>query len=168
MSEIVCPNCGKLQATSKGEYKYLESGLDNVIICDVEMIKCECGVESALIHGILALHEAIAICLLEKETHLTGKEIKFLRKEMGLKGKVFANLVGIDNATLSRWENDKSKPSTRADRLVRFLYATKMKPEKAEEIASITYKVSPPKQPKIPIHVMANRLKQYSCVRKCR
>lgn len=168
MSEMVCPKCGKLQETSRGDYKYLESGLDNVIICNIEMIKCDCGMESALIHGILALHEAIANCLLDKETYLTGKEIKFLRKEMGMRGKIFANLVGIDNATLSRWENDKSKPSSRADRLIRFLYATKMKPDKAEEIASITYKASLPKQPTIPIHVMANRLQQYFCVRECR
>lgn len=168
MTEMVCSNCGKLQEASRGNYRYLESGLDNVIICDVEMIECGCGEESALILGIIALHEAIANCLLEQETYLTGKEIRFLRKNLGLKGKIFAKLVGVDNATLSRWENDKSKPSARADRLIRFLYATKMKPEKAEEIASITYKVSPPKQPQIPIHVMANRLKQYSCVRECR
>ncbi len=167
MSEMFCPRCGKVLETSRGDYKYLESGLDNVIICNVEMIKCDCGMESALIKGILALHEAIANCLLDKETHLTGKEIKFLRKEMGLKGKVFANLVGIDNATLSRWENNKSRPSARADRLIRFLYATKMKPEKAEEIASITYKVSPVKQSSMPIHVMADRLQRYSCLREC-
>ncbi len=168
MTEMVCSHCGKVQEASRGNYRYLESGLDNVIICDVEMIECDCGEKSALIPRIIALHEAIADCLLEQETYLTGKEIRFLRKNLGLKGKIFANLVGVDNATLSRWENDKSKPSGRADRLIRFLCASKMKPEKAEEIASLTFKASPPKQPKVPMHVMADTRKQYSCVRECR
>ena len=109
MSEIVCPDCGKSQETFRGDYRYLESGLDNVIICDIELIKCSCGQESALIPKILAVHKAIANGLLEKETQLTGKEIRFLRKEMGLKGRDFADLVSVDNATLSRWENGKTK-----------------------------------------------------------
>lgn len=155
MSEIVCPNCGKSQETSRGNYRYLESGLDNVIICDIEMIKCSCGEESALIPGILAVHKAIANSLLEKETQLTGKEIRFLRKEMGLKGRDFANLVSVDNATLSRWENGKTKPSVKADRLLRVLYAIKMKP--AKELASITFKAISRGQPETPIHVMATK-----------
>jgi putative transcriptional regulator len=166
MTEIACPSCGKLQGTSKGDYRYLESGLDNVIICDVEMIKCACGEESALIPAIIALHKAIANFLLEKETQLTGKEIRFLRKEMELRGKDFANMVGVDNATLSHWESGRTKPPIKADRLIRVLYAIKMKPEK--ELASSTFKAISRKPSKIPIHVMADRLKQYSCVRECR
>jgi putative zinc finger/helix-turn-helix YgiT family protein len=152
MSEIVCPNCGKSQESFRGDYQYLESGLDNVTICDIEMIKCNCGDESALIPRILAVHEAISNCLLEKDTQLTGKEIRFLRKEMGLRGKDFANLVSIDNATLSRWENGKTKPSVKADRLIRVLYAIKMKP--AKELASITFKPISRGQSEIAIHVM--------------
>ena len=168
MTEMVCSHCGKVQEASRGDYLYLESGLDNVIICDVEMIDCDCGEKSALIPRIIALHEAIADCLLGQETYLSGKEIRFLRKNLGLKGKVFAKLLGVDHATLSRWENDKSKPSARADRLIRFLYASKKKPEKAEEIASLTFKAAPPERPKMPIHVLADTRKRYSCVRECR
>lgn len=155
MSEMVCPKCGKLQETSKSDYKYLESGLDNVMICDIEMIKCSCGEESALIPRILAVHEAIANCLLEKGNQLTGKEIRFLRKEMGLKGRDFADLVNVDNATLSRWENGKTKPSVKADRLIRVLYAVKMKP--AKELASITFKAISRGQSEIAIHVMITK-----------
>jgi putative zinc finger/helix-turn-helix YgiT family protein len=155
MSKLVCPKCGKLRETSRSDYKYLESGLDNVIICDIDMIKCSCGEESALIPRILAVHEAIANCLLEKETQLTGKEIRFLRKEMGLRGKDFANLVSVNNATLSRWENGKTTPSVKADRLIRVLYAVKMKP--ARELASITFKAISRGQSEIAIHVMTTR-----------
>lgn len=155
MSEIVCINCAKSQETFRGDYKYLESGLDNVMICDIEMIKCSCGEESALIPRILAVHEAIANCLLEKETQLTGKEIRFLRKEMGLKGKDFADYVSVDNATLSRWENGKTKPSVKADRLIRVLYAVRMK--SAKELASITFKAISRGQSEIAIHVMTTK-----------
>src|SRR5665811_1397839 len=155
MSEIVCPNCNKSQETFRSDYNYLESGLDNVTICDIEMIKCSCGEESALIPRILAVHEAIANCLLEKETQLTGKEIRFLRKEMGLKGRDFENLVSVDNATLSRWENGKTNPSVKADRLIRVLYAIKMKP--AKELASITFKAISRGQSEIAIHVITTK-----------
>jgi putative zinc finger/helix-turn-helix YgiT family protein len=155
MSELVCPKCGKLQETSRSDYKYLESGLDNVIICNIEMIKCSCGEESALIPRILAVHEAIANCLLEKENQLTGKEIRFLRKEMGLKGRDFADLVNIDNATLSRWENGKTKPSVKADRLIRVLYSSKMKPTK--ELASILFNPISQRQSEISIHLIATK-----------
>jgi putative zinc finger/helix-turn-helix YgiT family protein len=155
MSKLACPTCGKVQETSKSDYKYLESGLDNVIICDIEMIKCSCGEESALIPRILAVHAAIADCLLEKENQLTGKEIRFLRKEMGLKGRDFANLVSVDNATLSRWENGKTKPSVKADRLIRVLYAVKVKPTK--ELALITFKAISRGQSEIAIRVMITK-----------
>ncbi len=155
MNEMVCSNCGKSQETSRGNYRYLESGLDNVIICDIEMIKCSCGEESALIPRILAVHEAISNCLLEKETQLTGKEIRFLRKEMGLKGRDFADLVGVDNATLSRWENGKTKLSVKADRLIRVLYSVKMKP--AKELASIKFKAISQGQSEIAIHVIITK-----------
>jgi putative zinc finger/helix-turn-helix YgiT family protein len=157
MSEIVCPDCGKSQETFRGDYRYLESGLDNVIICDIELIKCSCGQESALIPKILAVHKAIANGLLEKETQLTGKEIRFLRKEMGLKGRDFADLVSVDNATLSRWENGKTKPSVKADRLIRVLYAIKMKSTK--ELASITFKAISRGQSEIVIYVMITKEK---------
>ncbi len=163
MSEIVCPNCGKSQETFRSDYKYLESGLDNVMICDIEMIKCNCGQESALIPRILSVHEAIANCLLEKESQLTGKEIRFLRKEMGLKGRDFADLVNIDNATLSRWENGKTKPSVKADRLIRVLYVVRMKPTK--DLASITSKPILREQSEIAIHVMITK-KEINCAFK--
>jgi len=168
MNKIECPSCGRMIETLEGDYQYLESGLDNVVLCGFEIIKCTCGEESVILPRILEIHNVIAECILEKKTQITGKEIRFLRKNMGLKGKIFANLVGVDHATLSRWENGKAIPSLRADRLIRFLYANKMKkPEKAEELASRTFEAIRQGQPAIPIHVIADRLKHLSCSEEC-
>ena len=40
-----------------------------------------------------------------------------------LKINEFAQLLGVDRVTVSRWENEHEKPSRSADRLVRLTYA---------------------------------------------
>ena len=152
MTDLICPKCGKLQETSRSDYKYLESGLDNVLICDIEMVKCSCGEECALIPGILAVHKAIANCLLEKETQLTGKEIRFLRKEMGLKVSSFAVMVCLANANCTAGKMEKLNYVSWLTAFCRVLYAVKMK--SAKELASITFKAISRGQSEIAIHVI--------------
>jgi len=45
---------------------------------------------------------------------------------MGMKTVGHACLLGVDNATVSRWKNNKENHSEIVDRLIRFIYATIM------------------------------------------
>ena len=54
-------------------------------------------------------------------------EIRFLRKNLHLKINEFAQLLGVDRVTVSRWENEHEKPSRSADRLIRLTYAVESK-----------------------------------------
>lgn len=65
--------------------------------------------------------------ILLKPTSLNGAEIRFLRKNLYLKINEFAQLLGVDRVTVSRWENEHEKPSRSADRLVRLTYALEAK-----------------------------------------
>ncbi|MBM4300248.1 MAG: helix-turn-helix domain-containing protein [Deltaproteobacteria bacterium] len=169
MSEIACPSCGQERETVQGDYQYRESGLDNVWICGIEIFHCPCGESSALIPNILELHQTIAKCLLQQKRRLTGKEIRFLRKRMAMKGKDFAKLAGVDNATVSRWENEKEAPSDPADRFIRLFYAIRMELHReAEELIKNIFPEIKPGQPTIPIHVMADRMGHLSCSSECR
>jgi putative zinc finger/helix-turn-helix YgiT family protein len=121
-----CPSCQKLRETHKGEYHYTESGLPNIWLDGVEIFECDCGEKFAFIPCIEELHKLIGKTLIGKEDQLSSSEIRFLRKHMMLKSKDFAKELGVQNVTVSRWENGDSQPSEPVDRLIRLVYAIKM------------------------------------------
>ena len=51
-------------------------------------------------------------------------EIRFLRKNMGLTGKRLSEVMGVDNATISRWERDFQQPAKAHDHFIRLLHIT--------------------------------------------
>jgi DNA-binding transcriptional regulator YiaG len=70
------------------------------------------------------LNALIGKTLAEKKSSLTGKEIRYLRKNMGFTAKKLSEIMGIDNATISRWEADLQKPAKTHDHFFRLLYLT--------------------------------------------
>lgn len=126
MNDLNCPNCHQNRQTHKGKYHYTESGLQNVWLIGVEVFECDCGEKFAFIPCVKELHKLIAEILLKQENQLSGREIRFLRKHMGLKSKDFAKELGVKNVTVSRWENGDFPPTESLDRLIRLLYAARM------------------------------------------
>jgi DNA-binding transcriptional regulator YiaG len=61
----------------------------------------------------------IALRLIEKRCHLTGDEIRFLRKYLGMTGDQFCRLLHVDRTTLSKWENNNDPIGPQSDRLIR-------------------------------------------------
>lgn len=154
MDEMVCPRCKKAQTPKVGEHHYVESGLTNVWLRGVEILQCACGEETVSIPRILELHKVIGKTLLEQGNQLSGQEIRFLRKHMGIKALDFAARLGVDKATLSRWENDKEKPSELADRLIRLVYAAHMGLAAiAKKLAKETFLHINPQQTETPIYL---------------
>ena len=167
MPEHKCIRCGQDYQITKEDYHYLESGLDNLWICGIDIYRCACG-ESGAIPQPLKIHRAIAECLLQNETPLAGKEIRFLRKHMAMKAIDFAKLAGVDNATVSRWENGKDKPSAIADRAIRLLCAGRLGYEGTRQlIDDIFPKIDAQKQT-IPIYIAADKLGRFSSATECR
>ncbi|NOX34392.1 MAG: helix-turn-helix domain-containing protein [Deltaproteobacteria bacterium] len=119
-----CHECNSNMKESKELYHYIESGLDNVWLGDVSVYRCECGEYFASIPAIIELNLVIALYLIKKKTFLKGREIKYLRKNAGLNAKAFAEYIGIDKSTLSRWENNKQIIDKSNDRMIRLFYAT--------------------------------------------
>ncbi len=125
MTDMTCPTCHQTGKAHKGKYHYTESGLQNVWLMGVEIFECECGKNFAFIPCAQELHNKIVGLLLEKENQLSGREIRFLRKHMGLKAKDFARELGVGKVTVSRWESGEYSPSESFDRFIRLLYATR-------------------------------------------
>jgi len=101
-------------------YHYTESGLRNVWLANGYKIRNVGGEEAVAIHDVDQLHRAIGRSLARKP-YLTGTELRFLRKEMGLSQKRLADMLGSSEQTVSLWERRGRMP-VGYDRLVRALY----------------------------------------------
>ena len=89
--------------------------------------------------GAFDLERVLAISpriLIKKASSLTGKEIRFLRKELLLKANELATVLGVTKVTVSRWENDKEKIGLTTDRLIRLFYTQKFQ-EKCKTIINM-------------------------------
>jgi putative zinc finger/helix-turn-helix YgiT family protein len=112
MEEIamMCPICGSGMTSRRENFKYDACGLDYVTLVDIEVRRCSgCGEWEAVIPHMEDLHRAIARTLAKQPSKLHGNEIRFMRTYLGLSGTDAAELLGVDPATLSRWETEKSK-----------------------------------------------------------
>jgi putative zinc finger/helix-turn-helix YgiT family protein len=118
-----CSNCKEEMIKEFGSHQYKESGLDNVFLDGVLIYKCSCGEKMIGIPHMPELHNLIGLSLLKKKSLLDGKEIRFLRKNMGLTGIRLAKLLGVDNATISRWEKGKHPITNAHDRTLRLVYS---------------------------------------------
>lgn len=126
-----CGKCGgrltTRTTTGKRPYNYRISGLDNVLLAGIEVENCRrCGAESPTIPQIVALHTAIAKTLIDKATRLSGQELRFLRKNLGLPSKTFAKIMQLTPETLSAAENGRRDLGAPTDRLAKLAIGVMM------------------------------------------
>ncbi len=101
-------------------YHYLESGLRNVWLVNGFTERDTPYGRTISITNTDELHRAIGKAIASK-ARLTGGELRFLRKELGLSQKSLAACIGSSEQNVSLWERRGRLPAT-ADRLVRLLY----------------------------------------------
>jgi len=110
--------CGASQVSSRRDYKFIESGLDNIILKNIEVLECpQCKTVSPRIPRHNSLLRTIALALIAKPYPLSGPEIKYLRKFLAMTQEEFAKYVSADTAVISRWENDVQPVGPQSDRL---------------------------------------------------
>lgn len=100
-------------------YRYTESGLDNVIIHGVNFVNDDAGEQVVTIPNIDGLHRAIAEAIVSKPASITGRELRFLRTEMGITQAELATLVHREPLSISRWERGEVEIDTNAEALIR-------------------------------------------------
>jgi len=119
-----CYSCGaKIKAVENKPYHYDECGL-NVVLLGITQYQCDkCGESYAAIPNIQKLHRLIGMHICQKrKALLQSDEIKFLRKDLHLRAKELAQLLGVTPQAVSRWENGKKEIGEAHDRLYRSLY----------------------------------------------
>jgi putative zinc finger/helix-turn-helix YgiT family protein len=119
-----CDICkGNTVTRKRQRYHYTESGLDNIYLDSIDLIACKtCDDESPVIPRILELHAAIGRALALQPAPLRGEDVRFLRKQLGLRAKQWAGLLKVSFQTLSRWENNEQKIGPQSDALFRLMY----------------------------------------------
>ena len=119
-----CYLCGgEVTVTKDKPYRYTESGLP-VIIHGIPQYTCrQCGEQYVSIPDPEGLHRMIAMDICRnRKAILKKEEIRFLRKNMRLKAKDLARLIGVSASSVSRWENGKQNISEAHDRMLRLFY----------------------------------------------
>ena len=112
--------------TEDGLFHYVLSGLNNVFLKGGFTISND-GM-SFSIDNVMELHDCIAMALINGTHDLSGKELKFLRKELSLTQSQVAKLIGADVQAIARWEKGKNRNPI-AGRLVKVLYMSIKHPE---------------------------------------
>lgn len=110
-------------------YHYTECGLDDVyLLSGYEPTKTAYGEGVSICH-IDELHKAIGHYLVTHKKVLSGKELRFLRKEMDLTQAELGLLVGLSDQQVARWEKDQYEIPSAADYLLRHFYLDHIKEE---------------------------------------
>lgn len=104
----------------KNGYHYTESGLTNVWLANGFTLRKTKYGQGVSIHNVDGLHRALARMLAQKP-RLTGAEVRFLRKEMGMSQRGLGELLGVTDQAVALWERKGRLPRT-ADRLLRLIY----------------------------------------------
>jgi putative zinc finger/helix-turn-helix YgiT family protein len=114
-----CTECGEPQTATRRTVDYPESGLDNVELFNVPVWACPNHHEEVEVPAVTQLHELLAYLIIRKPACITGPEIKFLRRRIGIQAKEFAERIGLTAVALSRFETQSRPVSRRIDLLIR-------------------------------------------------
>lgn len=118
-----CPQCNSEMVRTNDPYHYSESGLDNIFLEGIDVFKCRCGEAVAGIPNMPELNGLIGQILIKNKYLLSGNEVRFLRKNIGLTITNLSKQLGVAIATISRWEKGTQTISKPNDRLIRLVYA---------------------------------------------
>lgn len=102
-------------------YHYTECGLDNVFIEGLDVVQDHGGEETIIIPAIGLLHRVIAEGIVTQGTKMSGRELRFLRSEMGYTQAKLAEILKVTLLTVGRWERDESPIKDAAEMLVRLM-----------------------------------------------
>lgn len=114
-----CTKCGQPQVQERRAVDYPESGLSNVQLINVPVWTCSNSHDEVEIPAVTQLHELLAHMIVRKPAGITGPEIKFLRRRVGIQAKDFAEKIGLTPVALSRFETGSRRISRRIDLLIR-------------------------------------------------
>jgi len=102
-------------------YHYTQCGLDDVYLIDLPSALDRAGDTTITFPNINELHAVIREQVALKLSRLNGREIKFLRTELGLTQAALARQVHKDAQTVGRWERGETDIDGASETLLRVM-----------------------------------------------
>ena len=124
---MTCTRCGASRFRTETIKEYEDDGLiglPGVVVLDAaqKYICEECGEEGGIsIPDEAGLEVAVMVARIGIMVKLTGEEVRFLRKGLGLTAKQLAESLQVAEETVSRWENDKLVMSPQTEKVLRLM-----------------------------------------------
>ena len=125
-----------------GSYQYTECGLDNVFIEGMAVVQDHAGEETLEIASIGLLHSVIAEGIVMLPSKMSGRELRFLRTEMGLTQEKLAGVLKVTLLTVSRWEREESPIKDTAEMLIRLMAVEHLELNVKLDVDSVSSKVT--------------------------
>jgi transcriptional regulator with XRE-family HTH domain len=100
-------------------YHYAECGLDNVVIDGVSFVTDDGGERVISIPNVNGLHKSIGLGIVSRKHAMSGKELRFIRTELGMTQAELANMIHREPLTISRWERNETPIDANAETLIR-------------------------------------------------
>ena len=119
-------------------YQYTECGLDNVCLEKMDIEQHQDGEETVSIPRLGELHRVIAEGIISAPYIITGKEVRFLRTEMGLNQGGLADALKVERLTVSRWERGENPINDAAEMALRMLVAKRLFIARMTDIEAVT------------------------------
>jgi len=117
-----CLKCGHTMRS--GRKNIPDSDLPSVILTGVTVNRCpNCGAWEVEIPHHADLTKELARIVISKSGRLSKEEIRYLRSWLFDSAAEFAQVIGHDVSTVSRWENGQQKIGRHAELLLRLIVA---------------------------------------------
>jgi putative zinc finger/helix-turn-helix YgiT family protein len=117
-----CLKCG--HAMRSGRENIPDSDLPGVTLSGVTVNRCaHCGAWEVEIPHHADLTKELARVVISKPGRLSKEEIRYLRSCLYDSAADFAQVIGHDASTVSRWENGQQKIGRHAELLLRLMVA---------------------------------------------
>ncbi|MBL4615898.1 MAG: hypothetical protein JKY27_13655 [Magnetovibrio sp.] len=128
-------------------YRYAECGLENVYVHGLSPLTDDEGEEVYGIQNVNGLHKAIASSIVTYSAAMSGKQLRFLRTEMGFTQAEVGKMVHKEALTVGRWEREECPIDTNADTIIRLVAIERLslKPElSVEDLAGLSVQKAAP------------------------
>jgi DNA-binding transcriptional regulator YiaG len=123
-------------------YHYTECGLDNVFIEGMDIVADHSGEETVVIKSIGQLHKVIAEGIVMMPSKISGRELRFLRTEMGMTQSKLAEILKVTVLTVGRWEREETPIKDTAEMLIRLMSMEKLGLGVDLDVDSVSEKVT--------------------------
>lgn len=102
---------------------YTVSGLDEIYLLNGFSVDVDSDGEQTTTNIDLdGLHRAIALHIVMRRKAPSGKELRFLREELGYTQAELASLLSVSDQSVARWEKEHTDPNGAAVTALRMLY----------------------------------------------